>query len=284
MPLSVFLVVLLAALLHAVWNAMVKGGADKQAGMVGIVLGHVPPAALLLPLVPAPDPACLPWLLGSVGLHLGYQLFLAAGYRLGDLTQVYPIARGSAPLIVAAVSVGLLGVVLHRGELLAVFLIAAGILSISLVRRADGARNPRAVATALVTGCFIAGYSLVDGTGARAAGTALGYWCWAAIVNATAFALWTAVTRPGLLRRLPRDRAVMRVGLIGGTASFLAYALVIWAFTQAPIALVTSLRETSIIFALLIGVGILGERLNLAKVAATLVTIAGVALLRLSRS
>ena len=280
---SVFLAVLLAALLHAVWNALVKGGADKHLAMLGVVLGHVPAALLALPFAPLPDAAALPWLAGGIALHLGYQLFLVAGYRAGDLTQVYPIARGSAPLIVAAVSVGMLGVSLGGGELLAIGLIAAGILSIALVRRADGARNPRAVAMALATGGFIAAYSIVDGVGARAAGTALGYWSWAALGNAALFAAWTAAARPGLLGRLARDRRAATRGLFGGTASYLAYALVVWGFTQAPIALVSALRETSIVFALLIGVGVLRERLDLAKVASTLVTILGAALLRLAR-
>jgi drug/metabolite transporter (DMT)-like permease len=280
---TVFLAVLLAALLHATWNALVKGGGDKHASMAVVVIGHLPVALVLLPFVPVPEAAGLRWLFAGIALHLGYQLFLIAGYRAGDLTQVYPIARGSAPLIVAAVSIGLLGVTLARLEVLAIGLIAAGILSLALVRRADGTRNPRAVAMALGTGGFIAAYSLVDGIGAREAGTALGYWTWAVIGNAVLFCVWTAAARPGLLRRLPRDRRLVRTGLIGGTASFVAYGIVIWAFTLAPIALVTALRETSIVFALLIGVGVFGERLDLAKVASTMITIVGAGLLRFAR-
>lgn len=279
----VFGAVLMAALLHATWNAIVKGGGDAHGSMAAVVIGHVPLALVVLPLVPFPAAEGLPWLLAGIALHLGYQLFLIAGYRIGDLTQVYPIARGSAPLIVAAVSVGLLGVTLARVELLAIGLIAASILSLALVRRADGTRNPRAVVMALGTGGFIAAYSLVDGAGARAAGTALGYWSWAALGNAAVFCTWTALTKPELLRRLPRDPRLLRLGLIGGSASYLAYALVVWAFTLAPIALVTALRETSIVFALLIGVGFLRERLDLAKVAATMVTIIGAGLLRIAK-
>lgn len=280
---TVFLAVLLAALLHATWNALVKGGLDKHVAMTAVVLGHMPLALLVLPFVPLPALAGLPWLFVGIGLHLGYQLFLIAGYRAGDLTQVYPIARGSAPLIVAAVSVGLLGVTLAPAELTAIALIAAGILSLALVRRADGTRNPRAATMALGTGGFIAAYSLVDGAGARASGTALGYWTWAALGNAVLYCAFIAWTRPGLIRQLPRDRRVMRMGLIGGSASYLAYAIVVWAFTQAPIALVTALRETSIVFALLIGVFFLRERLDLAKVVSTLVTILGAGLLRFAR-
>ena len=283
MTLSVFLAVLLAALLHAGWNALVKSGADAHVAMAGVVLGHVPLAVLLIPFSPPPDLAMLPWLAAGILLHLGYQLSLMAGYRIGDLTQVYPIARGSAPLLVAAVSVTVLGVGLSATEGLAIAMIVAGIVSIALVRRADGLRNPRAVGLALGTGCFIAAYSLVDGLGARAAGTALGYWTWAALGNAAIFAAWTALRRPGLLPAICRDRRAVVRGLIGGTASYVAYGIVVWAFTQAPIALVTALRETSIVFALLIGVGVLHERLDLAKVLSTLLTIGGAALLRLAR-
>ena len=280
---TVFLAVLLAALLHATWNALVKGGSDKHASMTAVVIGHVPLAVAVLPFVPLPDAAALAWLAAGIGLHLGYQLFLTAGYRAGDLTQVYPIARGSAPLIVAAVSVGFLGVVLAPAELLAIGLIAAGILSLGLVRRSDGTRNRRAVTMALITGAFIASYSLVDGIGARAAGTALGYWSWAALGNAALYCAWIAVTKPALLGRTARDGRLMRMGLFGGSASYLAYALVVWAFTHAPIALVTALRETSIVFALLIGVFVLRERLDLAKVASTMVTIVGAGLLRYAK-
>lgn len=282
MTASVFIAVITAAMLHAVWNALVKGGADKRLNMAGVVIGHLVLAVPLLLFVPAPDPASYPYLLGGMVLHFGYQCFLLASYRIGDLTQVYPIARGSAPLLVAVISVGALGVILSGWELLAIGLIAAGIISIALVRGADGLRNRNAAGLALVTGCFIAGYSLVDGLGARVAGTALGFYAWLGIANALVFAVFMALTTPQVLRDLlGKGRMVF---LVGGSASFAAYSLVIWSFTQAPIALVTALRETSIIFALLIGVGIMGERLSLGKVLATMVTLCGVIVLRFSRS
>ena len=278
-----FLAVCVAAFLHAAWNALVKGGGDKYAAMTAVVLGHAPFALALLPFAPRPDAAALPFLVWGIALHLGYQLFLAASYRVGDLSHVYPIARGSAPLIVAVVSVALLGVTLHRTEWLAVMLIALGLFGLAAARSGSGARNPRAVAFALATGVFIASYSLVDGLGARAAGAALGYWCWAALGNAVLFTMVMTVWQPAALRSLGRDRGLLRLGLIGGGASFAAYGIVIWAFTQAPIALVTALRETSIVFALLIGVLALGERLSLAKLFSTLLAVVGAAALRLAR-
>jgi len=278
----VFLAVLTAALLHAVWNALVKGGADKRLNMAGVVIGHLPLALLSLAFVPAPDPAAYPYILAGIALHFGYQWFLLESYKIGDLTQVYPIARGVAPLLVAAVSLMFLGVDLSGMEILAVITIAAGILSIALVRGADGLRNGRATTMALTTGCFIASYSLVDGMGARVAGTALGYYAWLGIANAVIFVIFMAATTPQVLRDLPAKG--LKVFLIGGAASFVAYSLVMWAFTQSPIALVTALRETSIIFALLIGVLLIGERLSLGKVASTMITLLGVILLRATRS
>lgn len=282
MPLAVFVAVITAALLHAVWNALVKNGADKRLNMAGVVIGHVPLALLALPFVPAPDPASYPYILAGMVLHFGYQMFLLGSYKIGDLTQVYPIARGVAPLLVAVVSVTILGVDLSGMELLAILTIALGILSISLVRGADGLRNGRATMMALGTGCFIAAYSLVDGTGARLSGSAVGFYAWLGLANAAIFTLYMAATTPQVLRDLPR--AGRKVFWIGGSASFLAYSLVIWSFTQAPIALVTALRETSIIFALLIGVLLMGERLSLGKVLSTMITLAGVILLRAGRS
>jgi drug/metabolite transporter (DMT)-like permease len=277
----VFFAVITAALLHAVWNALVKGGADKRLNMAGVVIGHLPLALVALALVPAPDPASYPYIVAGTVLHFGYQWFLLGSYKIGDLTQVYPIARGVAPLLVAAISLLFLGVDLSGMEMLAIVTIAAGILSISLVRGADGLRNGKATAMALTTGCFIASYSLVDGLGARASGSAIGYYAWLGIANALIFAGFMAVTSPQVLRDLPTRG--LKVFLIGGAASFLAYSLVIWAFTQAPIALVTALRETSIVFALLIGVLLMGERLSLGKVASTMITLIGVILLRATR-
>lgn len=282
MSTSVFVAVLGAALLHATWNALVKDGADKRASMWAVILGHVPIAMVTLLFVPRPGPASLPFLLVGIALHVGYQLFLLRSYEVGDLTQVYPMARGSAPLIVALVSMTVLRVRLAPMELLAIGVTGAGIVSLALVRRADGQRNGRAATLALVTSCFIAGYSLVDGLGARAAGTALGYYGWLAIGNGTVVALYLLVTSPVTLREIARRKRGLF--LLGGGASFAAYALVTWAFTQAPIALVALLRETSIVFALLIGVFVLGEGLNLAKLVSTMITLLGVAVLRLSRS
>lgn len=281
MSTTVFVAVIAAAVLHAVWNALAKGGPDKHLSMAAIVLGHSPIALAVLPFVPSPAPESWPYLVAGIALHVGYQLFLLASYRIGDLTQVYPIARGTAPLLVAGVSTVFLGVKLTTLEIAAVLTIGIGIMSLSFVRQRDGLRNHRAGMLAFLTGCFIAAYSLVDGTGARLAGTALGFYGWLAIGNAIVFAAFTAIMRPGILGSI--HRTAKQTFVFGGSASFLAYALVIWAFTQAPIPLVTALRETSVVFALIIGVWFLKEKLDLAKVLSTFVTLLGAALLRFSK-
>ncbi|SHJ47809.1 EamA-like transporter family protein [Shimia gijangensis] len=282
MSTTVFFAVIGAAILHASWNALVKGGADKYVGIAAVAIGHVPFAVVALMFVPTPAAESFGYLAAGILLHVGYQLFLLQSYKVGDLTQVYPIARGSAPLIVALVSVTVLGVVLVPMEIAAILIIGVGILSLSLTRHADGMRNNKAALFALGTGVFIASYSLIDGIGARLAGTSVGYYAWLSIGNAAIMVVYFLILRPVTLTDMARHGR--KVFFIGGGASFVAYALVTWAFTQAPIALVTALRETSIVFALLIGVFFLKERLNLAKLLSTFVTLLGAALLRFART
>ena len=277
----VFLTVIGAALLHAAWNALIKGGADKRVSMGALVLGHLPIAIVAIIFVPVPDATSWPYIIAGIVLHMGYQLFLLQSYKIGDLTQIYPIARGSAPLIVTVVSVLFLGIALTSLQLGAVLLIGLGILSLGLVRRADGAHNRKAAVLALGTGCFIAAYSLVDGFGARLAGTSLGYYSYLSIGNGLCMIMYLYATGPRVFGDMLTKGHTAFV--IGGSTSFLAYAMVTWAFTQAPIALVTALREISIVFALLIGVVFLKERLNIAKVISTMLTLAGVILLRISK-
>jgi drug/metabolite transporter (DMT)-like permease len=277
----VLLIVLLAAALHATWNALVKGASDKLISMTAVVLGHAPFAMLALPFVSLPDPASFPYIAGGATLHVGYQLFLLWAYRQGDLTQVYPIARGTAPLIVAGFSVFLFRETLSTMQLVAIATIGCGIMSLVLVRGSQGMHNPGGAALALITGCFVAGYSMVDGYGARASGSPVGFYAWLTILNAVAFAVIVTITSRGALQTTIRSHKKMMA--VGGGASFAAYALVVWAFTQAPIAVVTALRETSIVFALLIGVFFLKERLNLVKLVSAMLTMLGALMLRFSR-
>lgn len=279
MTLTIFLVVLFAAALHASWNALVKSNGDKVVSMTAVTIGHAPLALIAMPFVPAPAPESWPYLIASVAVHTGYQLSLMSAYRLGDFTQVYPIARGSGPALVTLFSVGVLGISFHSLQLAAICLIVAGIFSLALLRQSDGLHNPKAVGVALITGCFIAGYSLLDGLGARAAGTAFGYIAWMTVLNALVFSLLIGAFKPKALKTVFSHGKFML--FIGGGASVIAYVLVVWAMTQAPIALVTALRETSTILALFVGVLVLKERLSAGKVLATVLTLSGVLLLRM---
>jgi drug/metabolite transporter (DMT)-like permease len=277
----VFAAVILAALLHASWNAMVRGQGDKVVGMTSVILGEGLFAVPGLVWAPFPDPASWPCIAASVALHTGYGLVLIAAYRLGELTLVYPIARGAAPLIVAASSAAIIGEALPAGASLAILILCSGIISLGLVRSADGTFDVKAVLVALLVGCFIAAYSICDGIGARLSGNAVGYWSWIAAIDVVVF---LAIAYAWRGRRLPGAiLANWRVTLVGGFACYVAYALITWAFVHAPVAVVTALRETSIVFALLIGVLLLKERLSLMKCVATFATVAGAVLLRIGR-
>lgn len=279
MPLIVMVTVLLAALMHASWNFLVKRSENHDLSISGVVIGHLPFSLAAILISPRIDDGAWPFVLASAILHTLYQLFLLAAYRLGDLSQVYPLARGVAPLLVTFVSTLFLGMGLAGWEQFGVLIIGTGIMSLSLIRTESGEHNLPAVGAALITGVFIAAYSLVDGLGARKAGTALGFYGWLSTLNAFLFALFMRFRRPGVVTgALGRN---WRFTLFGGGVSFAGFGMITWAFTQAPIPMVAALRETSIIFALLLGVLVLKERLSVLKIAATIATLAGVGLLRL---
>lgn len=278
---TVILVVLLAAILHASWNFLVKRADDKLLSMSAVVFGHLPFSIVVLFFVPLPAWEAWPYLLASIVFHTGYQWFLYNAYRIGDLSKVYPLARGVAPLLVTIVSITALGVVLSKPELLGITMIGIGITSLALVRSSSGHSDLKAVALALITGCFITAYSLTDGLGARAALSPVGYYAVSAIGSALVWYVYVIFKRPGLVRTLISNN--MKLTLMSGGASYIAYTLAVWAFTQAPIALVTALRETSIIFAMLLGALILKERMGWQKILAVVVTITGVLILKLNQ-
>jgi len=278
MPLNIFLAIILAAFLHAVWNAMVKNEDNKYLAVTAIVLGHVPASIFIILLTPAPSVESIPFIILSALLHIGYEWYLLSAYRFGDLIKVYPIARGTAPILVAIVSLIFLGVVLSNFEILSIFIISLGILSLSF-QGAKGFKNRSAVIYALVTGFFIMGYSITDGYGARVSNSFLSYMGWSFILNATIFPIILKINNKSeIITKTFKEGK--KIFFIGGTLSYIVYGIVIWGFTQAPIALITALRETSIIFALLIGAFFLKEKLTLLKVIATFVIFFGVALLK----
>lgn len=276
----VFLAVLAAALMHASWNALAKASGDRFGQMIVLTLAECVLGAALYFLFPPVDAAALPWLIASAVLHVGYMLFLTEAYAHGDLAQVYPLARGSAPLIVALVGALFLGEDVGPAKAAAVACIGLGVMTMSLRGGADlGRIPPKAMAYALVTAGFTASYTIVDALGARASGSASAYTC-------AMFALSGAgLVAAGFLRRgrlaLSVDARTWRTGALAGALSFLAYWVAIWAFTQAPVALVAALRETSVLMAMLIGVIFLRETGGPWRWSAAGLIAAGVALMRL---
>ena len=278
MSLLVFAAVLGAALLHAAWNAIIKTGGNKQATMMIFTIWQALIGLALAVTRPLPAPDVWPWIVGSGVIHMFYQLFLAYAYEQGDLSRVYPIARGTAPLIVLLVGLVILPDPIAPNEYAGVAVLGLGIVLMARGALRSG-ENRRLVPYALGAAVATAGYTLVDGIGARIGGDAVAYVGWL-LVMAAVFYLPAILTLKGAtLLRAPW--ALWRRGILPAAASLTAYAIVVWAMTQAPIALVAALRETSILFAVLIGWLIFGERMNAGKATAAALIVAGVVLTRL---
>jgi drug/metabolite transporter (DMT)-like permease len=273
--------VLGAAFLHAAWNALVKVNADRLIMVAIMMISQAAVAILALPFVEFPTSASWPYIWASTALHTAYFVFLVMAYRYGDLSHVYPIARGSAPLIVAVVSVVIVGETLNRQATLSVFLVGLGIMSLTLTRGASGFREPKAILYALGTGVFIAGYTVVDGLGTRLSDSAHSYIFWLNIFDGIPITILAFCLRRDQI--LVQVRASWKLGVLAGIVSLLAYWVVIWAMTLAPLALVSAVRETSMVFAVLFGVFFLKERLNLARLASTTITLLGAVMLKTSR-
>lgn len=267
-------------MLHAGWNAAVKSGLDRFSALVLLSVVQAAIAAPLLLVVAPPAPDAWPWIGVAALLHAGYKLFLGRAYRDGELGQVYPLARGTAPLIVAIVSAALFGERLAGIDLAAVLAICAGVLAMAL--RGEGALgrlDRTSLAFALGTAGFTAAYTLVDAHGARVAGTASGFLMWM-VLGDTLLMLAAALALRG--RQAFRGLAAEPLrGLAAGAMSLASYWIAVWAFTQAPVALVAALRESSILFALLIATLVLGEPAGRWRWAAGALIASGVALMRL---
>ena len=277
MSLAVSFAVLLAALLHATWNAMIKGGRDVLLDTAAIVAGAGLVALPFLPLVPLPQPQAWPYIIASVVTHLAYYFLMVNAYRTGDLSLVYPLMRGVAPLITAVLGIFWLREMPATFAWAGMLLISAGVIALAL-RTADHAPSGKAVSFALANACVIATYSIIDGNGARASGNVWSYIVWLFVLDAIPFTLYMLVTRRrAFLQALWQRR---RNGMIGGGLSAGAYAISVWAMTQAPVALVASLRETSVLFATLIGARLLNEKLTPRRWAGVAAVVLGVIALK----
>lgn len=279
LTLGVTLAVLGAGLLHAGWNALLKsaGGGDPLLDTATVVAGSTICSLVALPFVPLPITASWPFGLASVVIHFFYFLTLAQAYRTGDLSFAYPLMRGTAPLLVAIVSVVFLGDRLSPLAWSGIGVICLAILAMAYNGRASSRRG---VVLALINACFIAGYTLVDGTGVRLSGSALGYTLWSFLMNGSCLLGWATIARRHEVSRYLRQH--WHKGLLGGISTMGSYGLALWAMTQAPLAVVAALRETSILFGALIAFVLLKERVIPLRIAAACGIAAGAILLRLS--
>ena len=278
MSLDVMLAVMAAAAMHAGWNAVIKVGRDRFLSITLLSVAAAVISTLVLPFTDVPRLSAWPWLLTSVALHVGYNLFLVQSYRVGDLGQVYPIARGAAPLMTSIVATTWLGERLPPVAVAGLLLLSTGVVLMAFAGRGASRLEGRAVLFALGTSAFIASYTLTDGIGSRLNGSPHGYAAWLFAIDGLAmFGLLMAYRGQAGVRTL---WPLWRSGLPGGAMSLAAYWIVIWAMTRAPIALVAALRETSVLFASAIAVLWLGETLTLRRVAAGITIVLGIGMAR----
>ena len=279
MSFDVMAVVLFAAALHASWNALVRGAADKFLDTVLIVSGAGIWTVLLLPLLPLPAPQSWPFLAASVAIHVVYFALVAFSFHGGELSFAYPLMRGSAPALTAVGGVLLIDEMPSAGGWAGVLLISCGVLAMAADSWRAGSLRAAPAISALATAVVIVIYTLVDGQGARASGHAFSYTGWMFLLTAPLL-LAIAVVRQGRDLR-QRMRAAWMRALLGGGCTLASYGLALWAMTRAPIALVAALRETSVIFATLIAAFVLREKVTSIRYASIVAVCFGAILIKI---
>lgn len=278
MSTTVFFAVLAAAAMHASWNALLKVRGDRFASVLLMTFGMGVAAFPLMPFTTIPQGYTWLWLALSLCLQTGYKYFLTRAYETGDFAVAYPLARGSAPLLTTLGSAVLLGEAPGPVAIMGIVLLCGGVVMMSL--RAKGeAFGGRSVVFALITSAFIAGYTLTDGIGARSAMDAISYVVWLFVLDGIVSLVLCLYLRG--FRTFSTMRSEWKIMLGGGLLGATAYGIAIWAMTKAPIAAVAALRETSILFAMMLSVFLLGETINRRRIIAALTIVAGVLALRL---
>ncbi|MEX2202374.1 MAG: EamA family transporter [Dongiaceae bacterium] len=278
MSVTVLLLVLAAAVMHATWNALLKSGRDRLIDLTLVIAGAGFFAMLAIPFFGIPDRAAWPWIGASIVLHVGYYVFLLYAYRDGAMSRVYPIARGIAPPLVAIIAIPLAGEVPDLTGAIGLGLVTLGILALAIepgnMRGAEG----RSVLYAVITGLFIVSYVLADGMGVRASGSPGAYISWNFFLESIPLVAYCIYVK--------RHSFIVHVvhegwrGLFGGVVAGGGYAIAIWAMSLAPMAQVTALRETSVVFGAAIGALILKEPFGLRRIAAAVLVAFGNALIQ----
>ena len=278
----IVLAVLCGAMLHASWNAMIKSGGDKSADTALLTVAAALVALPLLLWVGLPRLAVWPYVVASLVIHVGYYMMLVGAYRHGDLGLTYPIMRGCAPLMVALASSAFIGEVPSPAAWLGIFGITVGVALVGLANPGEALHHRKALIFAFTNACLIALYTVIDGVGVRLDGDAMRYVLLLFVLDAFFYPVMV------WLRRTRSERATLRVyvrgrwpvSLLGAAASLASYAIALWAMTHAPVASVAALRETSVLFAALLGTWLLKERFGLQRAVGTGVIVVGVMALR----
>lgn len=285
LPLSVTLAVLAAAVTHAAWNAIAHGIKDQLVAFGLIGAGGILVAIPLIAAAPFPLAACWPYLLASVFVHVFYILLLMRSYRYGEFGQVYPLARGTSPLVVTLLAAVFAAERPSPWQLGGVLVVSAGLAVLVFAGRRSGSGSGSGVGRAALlaaagTGLTIAAYTLVDGLGVRRSGSSVAYIGWLMLLESLCVPAWALVRRRRVLGGL--SRRVLTSGLLAGALSVLAYGLVLWAQTRGALAPIAALRETSVIFGAVIGTVVFREPFGRWRIAATVVVVLGVLLLNAS--
>ncbi len=280
MDTNVFLIIILATIMHAIWNGMVKKHPDKVIAMSGIVFGHVPLAIVAIIFLPAPSLDSIPYIIASAFIHQGYQWYLLTSYKIGDFTKVYPIARGFGPFVTTAISILFLGVIINSSIFFSICLICFGIMFLGIFDN-HNYNNIKIIQYSLFTGFFIGLYSIVDGYGARISLSSVTYMSWSFILNAMLFPFVLKFkNQENIFKNLIKKG--QQIFWVGGALSYIIYIVVVWGFTQAPIPMVGALRETSILFSIIIGFFFLKEKISMIKIISIILIVIGTVGLKLA--
>ncbi|MGH3227870.1 MAG: EamA family transporter [Streptosporangiaceae bacterium] len=291
LPLTVTLAVLAAAVTHAVWNAIAHGIKDQTLAFALIGLGGIATSIPLVIVAAVPRHAAWPYLLASIVIHVFYNLLLMQCYRLGEFSQVYPLARGISPLVVTILAAVFVHEHLAFWQICGVIIVSAGLAFLVF-----GGRRPRAggsggvvppgkqsrgaLLAAVGTGLTIAAYTTVDGVGVRASASPVGYIGWLILLESLCVPLFAVVRRRDVLLKQPPR--ILLSGLLAGALSVLAYGLVLWAQTKGALAPIAALRETSVIFGAIIGTLVFREPFGRSRITATVLVVAGIVLLNVA--
>jgi len=277
LSLTVTIAVIAAAVTHAVWNAIAHGIKDQTLAFALIGVGGIAIGIPLVIVAAMPRSDCWPYLLGSVVIHIFYNLLLMRCYRLGEFSQVYPLARGTSPLVVTILAAIFIHEHLAWAQIAGVLVVSAGLATLVLAGRRPGRA---AFLAAVGTGLTIAAYTTVDGVGVRLSGSPVGYIGWLMVLESLCVPMFAVVRRRDVLLKQPKR--ILLAGLAAGALSVLAYGLVLWAQTRGALAPIAALRETSVIFGAIIGALIFREPFGRTRIAATVLVAAGIILLNLT--